>query len=70
MAHYGDGLLLPIPKKNLNVYRLMPRQAGRIGQRRLQFSRSRAERSRRGPSRFYDGVGSPSRSLLINEQQQ
>jgi uncharacterized protein YbaA (DUF1428 family) len=30
MAHYVDGFVLPVPKKNLNVYRRMAHQAGRI----------------------------------------
>ena len=30
MAHYVDGFVLPVPKKNLNVYRRMAQQAGRI----------------------------------------
>jgi uncharacterized protein YbaA (DUF1428 family) len=30
MAHYVDGFVLPVPKKNLHVYRRMAQQAGRI----------------------------------------
>jgi uncharacterized protein YbaA (DUF1428 family) len=30
MAHYVDGFVLPVPKKNLKVYRRMAQQAGRI----------------------------------------
>jgi uncharacterized protein YbaA (DUF1428 family) len=30
MAHYVDGFVLPVPKKNLNVYRRMAQQAGRL----------------------------------------
>jgi uncharacterized protein YbaA (DUF1428 family) len=30
MAHYVDGFVLPVPKKNLNGYRRMARQAGKI----------------------------------------
>ena len=30
MTHYVDGFVLPVPKKNLNVYRRMAQQAGRI----------------------------------------
>ncbi len=30
MAHYVDGFVIPIPKKNLNAYRRMAQQAGKI----------------------------------------
>jgi uncharacterized protein YbaA (DUF1428 family) len=30
MAHYVDGFVLPVPKKNLNVYRRMAQQASRV----------------------------------------
>jgi uncharacterized protein YbaA (DUF1428 family) len=30
MAHYVDGFVLPVPKKNLNAYRRMARKAGKI----------------------------------------
>jgi len=30
MAHYVDGFVLPVPKKNLKAYRRMARQAGKI----------------------------------------
>jgi uncharacterized protein YbaA (DUF1428 family) len=30
MAHYVDGFVLPVPKKNLNAYRRMAQQAGKI----------------------------------------
>jgi uncharacterized protein YbaA (DUF1428 family) len=30
MAHYVDGFVLPIPKKNLDVYRRMARKASKI----------------------------------------
>jgi uncharacterized protein YbaA (DUF1428 family) len=30
MAHYVDGFVLPVPKKNLNAYRRMAQEAGKI----------------------------------------
>ena len=30
MAHYVDGFVLPVPKKNLEAYRRMARKAGKI----------------------------------------
>ena len=30
MAHYVDGFVLPVPKKNLNTYRRMAEEAGKI----------------------------------------
>lgn len=30
MAHYVDGFLLPLPKRNLDAYRRMSRKAGKI----------------------------------------
>ena len=30
MAHYVDGFVLPVPKKKLDAYRRMARQAGKI----------------------------------------
>src|SRR5207244_5486934 len=30
MAHYVDGFVLPVPNKNLNAYRRMAQQAGKI----------------------------------------
>jgi uncharacterized protein YbaA (DUF1428 family) len=30
MAHYVDGFILPVPKRNLNAYRRMARKAGKI----------------------------------------
>jgi uncharacterized protein YbaA (DUF1428 family) len=30
MAHYVDAFVLPVPKKNLNVYRRMAQKAGKI----------------------------------------
>jgi uncharacterized protein YbaA (DUF1428 family) len=30
MAHYVDGFVLPLPKKNLNAYRRMAQKAGKI----------------------------------------
>ncbi len=30
MAHYVDGFVIPVPKKNLNAYRRMARKAGKI----------------------------------------
>ena len=30
MAHYVDGFVLPVPKKNLNVYRRMAQKAGKV----------------------------------------
>jgi uncharacterized protein YbaA (DUF1428 family) len=30
MAHYVDGFVLPVPKKNLNAYRRIAQKAGRI----------------------------------------
>jgi uncharacterized protein YbaA (DUF1428 family) len=30
MAHYVDGFVLPVPKKNLNAYRRLAQKAGRI----------------------------------------
>jgi uncharacterized protein YbaA (DUF1428 family) len=30
MAHYVDGFVLPVPRKNLEAYRKMSRKAGRI----------------------------------------
>jgi uncharacterized protein YbaA (DUF1428 family) len=30
MAHYVDGFVLPVPKKNLNAYRRMAQTAGKI----------------------------------------
>ncbi len=30
MAHYVDGFVLPVPKKNLGAYRRMARKAGKI----------------------------------------
>ena len=39
MAYYVDGFVLPVPKKNLNIYRRMAQQAGRIwrGHGALEF---------------------------------
>jgi uncharacterized protein YbaA (DUF1428 family) len=39
MANYVDGFVLPVPKKNLNIYRRMAQQAGRIwrGHGALEF---------------------------------
>ena len=33
MAHYVDGYLLPVPKKNLRAYRRMAQKAGKIWRR-------------------------------------
>jgi uncharacterized protein YbaA (DUF1428 family) len=30
MAHYVDGFVLPVPKKNINAYRRMPQKAGKV----------------------------------------
>jgi uncharacterized protein YbaA (DUF1428 family) len=30
MAHYVDGFVLPVPRKNLEAYRKMSRKAGRV----------------------------------------
>ena len=30
MANYVDGFVLPVPKKNLNAYRRMAREAGKV----------------------------------------
>jgi uncharacterized protein YbaA (DUF1428 family) len=30
MAHYVDGFVVPVPKKNLDAYRRMARQAGKV----------------------------------------
>lgn len=30
MAHYVDGFVVPVPKKNLDAYRRMARKAGKI----------------------------------------
>ena len=30
MAHYVDGFVVPVPKKNLEAYRAMARKAGRV----------------------------------------
>ena len=30
MAHYVDGFVLPVPKKNLTAYRRMARKAGKV----------------------------------------
>jgi uncharacterized protein YbaA (DUF1428 family) len=30
MAHYVDGFVLPVPRNNLDAYRRMPEQAGKI----------------------------------------
>ncbi len=30
MAHYIDGFVVPVPKKNLEAYRAMARKAGRV----------------------------------------
>ncbi len=30
MAHYVDGFVIPLPKKNLNAYRRMAQKAGKI----------------------------------------
>jgi uncharacterized protein YbaA (DUF1428 family) len=30
MAHYVDGFVLPVPKKNLNAYRRMAQQASKV----------------------------------------
>lgn len=30
MAHYVDGFIVPVPKKNLDAYRRMARKAGKI----------------------------------------
>jgi uncharacterized protein YbaA (DUF1428 family) len=30
MAHYVDGFVIPLPKKNVNVYRRMAQKAGKI----------------------------------------
>ena len=30
MANYVDGFVLPIPKRNMNAYRLMARKAGKV----------------------------------------
>ena len=30
MAHYIDGFVIPLPKKNLNAYRRMPEKAGKV----------------------------------------
>src|SRR4030095_5399807 len=39
MAHYVDGFVVPVPVKNLDAYRRMATQAGRIwmGQGALQY---------------------------------
>ena len=30
MAHYVDGFVIPVPKKNVNVYRRMAQKAGKV----------------------------------------
>ena len=30
MAHYVDGFVLPVPKKNINAYRRMAQKAGKV----------------------------------------
>ena len=30
MAHYIDGFVIPLPKKNVNAYRRMAQKAGRV----------------------------------------
>ena len=30
MAHYIDGFVIPVPKKNVNVYRRMAQKAGKV----------------------------------------
>jgi uncharacterized protein YbaA (DUF1428 family) len=30
MAHYVDGFVIPLPKKNVNTYRRMAKQAGKV----------------------------------------
>jgi uncharacterized protein YbaA (DUF1428 family) len=45
MAHYIDGFVLPVPKKNIDAYRRMARKAGKIWREygALQYTESVAD---------------------------
>ena len=45
MAHYIDGFVLPVPKKNIDAYRRMARKAGKIWREHgaLQYTESVAD---------------------------
>jgi uncharacterized protein YbaA (DUF1428 family) len=80
MAHYVDGFVIPLPKKNLNTYRRLAQKAGRVWKDHGAFEfrecvgddlnvekdcRSRAELRRSRARRFCYPILCSSRALTV-----